>query len=63
MITKDDVVLMISNSGETIELIQILPSIKQKNVPIIAITGRKKSIPSNEADIFLTPQLKEKHVP
>ena len=30
MITKDDVVLMISNSGETIELIQILPSIKQR---------------------------------
>ena len=53
MITKDDVVLMISNSGETIELVQILPSIKQKNVPIIAITGRKNSILSNEADIFL----------
>jgi KpsF/GutQ family protein len=53
MITKEDMVLMISNSGETIELLQILPSIKQKNVPIIAITGRKKSILSKEADISL----------
>ena len=53
MITKEDIVLMISNSGETIELLQILPSIKQKNVPIIAITGRKKSILSKESDIFL----------
>tara|TARA_B100001250_G_scaffold159127_2_gene136669 strand:- start:798 stop:1775 length:978 start_codon:yes stop_codon:yes gene_type:complete len=53
MITKEDIVLMISNSGETIELVQILPSIKQKNVPIIAITGRKKSILSKEADIAL----------
>ncbi len=53
MITKEDIVLMISNSGETIELVQILPSIKQKNVPIIAITGRKKSILSKEADISI----------
>ena len=53
MITKEDMVLMISNSGETIELLQILPSIKQKKVPIIAITGRKKSILSKESDIFL----------
>ena len=53
MITKEDIVLMISNSGETIELVQILPSIKQKNIPIIAITGRKKSILSKESDIFL----------
>ena len=53
MITKEDMVLMISNSGETIELLQILPSIKQKKVPIIAITGRKKSILSKEANISL----------
>jgi len=53
MITKEDIVLMISNSGETIELLQILPSIRQKNIPIIAITGRKKSILSKESDIFL----------
>ena len=33
MITKNDVVLMISNSGETHELIQIIPSIRKKNVP------------------------------
>ena len=53
MITKEDIILMISNSGETIELIQIVPSIKGKKVPIIAITGRKQSTLSKEADICL----------
>lgn len=43
MITGEDVVLALSNSGETNELITILPLIKRLGVPLIAITGKSGS--------------------
>lgn len=43
MITKQDVVLALSNSGETDEIVTILPIIKRLNVPLIAMTGNPKS--------------------
>lgn len=43
MITSDDVVIAISNSGETNEILTILPLIKRLNVPFIALTGKKQS--------------------
>ena len=53
MITKDDIVLMISNSGETHELIQIIPSIRKKNVPIIGMIGKEKSTLHDGVDFIL----------
>jgi arabinose-5-phosphate isomerase len=53
MITKNDVVLMISNSGETHELIQIIPSIRKKNVPIIGMVGKENSTLYNGVDFIL----------
>lgn len=43
MITKQDVVLALSNSGETEEIVKILPIIKRLNVPLIAMTGNPSS--------------------
>ena len=43
MITRQDVVLAISNSGETDELVTILPVIKRLGIPMIALTGRPDS--------------------
>ncbi len=43
MITAKDVVIAISNSGETNEILTILPLIKRLNVPFISLTGNKKS--------------------
>ncbi len=43
MITAADVVLALSNSGETTEIITILPIIKRLNVPLIAMTGNPGS--------------------
>jgi arabinose-5-phosphate isomerase len=43
MITAQDVVLAISNSGETDELVTILPVIKRLGIPLIALTGRADS--------------------
>ena len=53
MIKKGDVLLIISNSGETMELIQLLPSIKRKGVLIIGLIGKKNSSLAREADISL----------
>ena len=43
MITRDDAVLALSNSGETAEILTILPVIKRLGVPLIAFTGNSDS--------------------
>ena len=53
MITKEDIVLIVSNSGETLELIQILPALQKKGVTIIGMIGRRNSNLSKKSDIYL----------
>lgn len=53
MITRADVVLALSNSGETAEITAILPLIKRLGVPLIAMTGRPESTLANMADVHL----------
>ena len=53
MITNDDILIIVSNSGETMELIQIIPSIKKKSITIIGLIGRKNSTLAFESDIYL----------
>jgi arabinose-5-phosphate isomerase len=51
MITDGDTVLALSNSGETTEIITILPIIKRLGVPLISMTGNPDSTLSREADV------------
>ena len=53
MITSDDVVLLLSNSGETDEVKQILPILKRLGISLIAMTGKPGSTLANHADIHL----------
>ena len=53
MITAEDVVIGISNSGESAELLNILPSIKRQGAKLIAMTGNEKSSLSRDADVHL----------
>jgi arabinose-5-phosphate isomerase len=53
MITPLDVVLALSNSGETDELLTILPGIKRLDVPLIALTGNGASTLSRYATVTL----------
>ena len=53
MITKNDIVLIISNSGETHELVQIIPAIRNKKVHIIGMIGRENSTLYNSVDIII----------
>jgi len=53
MITRDDAVLTLSNSGETAEILTILPLIKRLGVPLIAFTGNHKSALARIATVHL----------
>ncbi len=53
MITPDDVVIMLSNSGETDELVTLLPHVRRQGAAIIAMTGNEQSSLAQTADIHL----------
>lgn len=53
MITRQDVVLALSYSGETTEVLTIVPLIKRLGVPLIAMTGNAASTLAREADVHL----------
>lgn len=53
MITRDDAVLALSNSGETAEILTILPVIKRLGVPLIALTGNADSALARIASVHL----------
>ena len=63
MIDKEDVVLVLSNSGETEEIVSLIPVIKGMGIKIIALTGNKESKLSNEADIHIHVLVKEEACP
>ncbi len=53
MITSEDVVLAISNSGTTEEILTILPLIKRMDVKLISLTGNRESPLAHESDVIL----------
>jgi arabinose-5-phosphate isomerase len=63
MVTPDDVVIFISKSGDTADLWQLLLSIHQLGVKIIALTGNVNSLLSKQCDIILDVSVKEEACP
>lgn len=63
MITKDDVVLAISNSGEVSELITLLPHIRRLEIPIVALTGRAESTLGKHADCVISSHVEVEACP
>ncbi len=53
ILTREDVVIAISNSGETSELMNLLPLIKRFSVPLISMTGKMDSTLAKSGDIVL----------
>ncbi len=53
MITRDDVVIALSNSGETKELIELIPSIKRMGATIISLSGNPSSTLSKHSDVAI----------
>ncbi|ABI57567.1 KpsF/GutQ family sugar-phosphate isomerase [Alkalilimnicola ehrlichii MLHE-1] len=63
MITRDDVVLALSNSGETNEITTILPLIRRLHVPLIALTGNPDSTLARAADDHLDVSVAQEACP
>ncbi len=63
MVSKDDVILAISNSGETEEVVRILPTLKRLDMKIIAMTGNFQSVLSKRSDVSLDISVAEEACP
>lgn len=63
MVTEQDVVIAISNSGETEEILRLIPYLKYFNVKIIAFTGNIHSTLAKQADAVLDISVKEEACP
>ena len=63
MVTPGDVVLAISNSGESDELAAILPALKRVGITLVAMTGRAGSSLANHADLVLDSGVDEEACP
>ncbi len=63
MITSQDVVIALSNSGGTQEIICIVPLIKRLGVPLISLTGNGKSELAREADVHIDISVEKEACP
>ena len=63
MITSQDVVLALSNSGESDEIIALLPSLSRLGVPLIAMTGNPESTMARECHIHLYAGVEQEACP
>jgi len=63
MITRDDVLIALSNSGENDELLTIVPLVKRQGGRLIAITGNAASSLAREADVHLDARVDEEACP
>jgi arabinose-5-phosphate isomerase len=63
MITADDVVIALSNSGESDELLNIVPTIKRLGAKIISITGAKNSTLAKESHVHLSAEVSQEACP
>lgn len=63
MLTSDDVLIAISNSGETEELLKIVPVIKRRKIPLIVMSGNLKSTLAKQGDICLNISITKEACP
>ncbi|AXL21697.1 KpsF/GutQ family sugar-phosphate isomerase [Megasphaera sp. ASD88] len=63
MVTGDDVVLAFSNSGETVEILNILPSLKRIGAKIIAVVGNHNSTLAKNSDVILDASVEKEACP
>jgi arabinose-5-phosphate isomerase len=63
VISDGDVVLVFSNSGETDELVSILPALRFRNAIVIGIIGNSKSTLAKQSDVFLDASVDQEACP
>jgi arabinose-5-phosphate isomerase len=63
MVARGDLLIAISNSGETEEVLKILPFMKRLNIPVIALTGRLQSTLAKHSEVVLDISVQEEACP
>lgn len=63
MLARRDSLVAISNSGETEELLKLLPFMKRLNIPVIAMTGRPQSTLAKNSEVVLDVSVQEEACP
>ena len=63
MITEEDVILALSNSGSTNEVLNLLPVIKRKGIPLVAMTGNPASKLAQNADVHINVKVSQEACP
>lgn len=63
MITREDLVIALSNSGETSEITTLIPLLKRLGVPLIALTGAPDSLLARTADVHLDVSVAQEACP
>src|SRR5215470_12711319 len=63
MVGRKDVVIAISNSGETQEILQLLPYVERMGIPVVSMTGRMTSTLAKNSDVTLDVSVSEEACP
>ena len=63
MLGRTDVLIAISNSGETQEILQLLPSVERMGIPVVSMTGRMTSTLAKHSDVTLDVSVSEEACP
>ena len=63
MVGRKDVVIAISNSGETQEILQLLPYVERMGIPVVSMTGRMTSTMAKNSDVTLDVSVSEEACP
>ncbi len=63
MIVPDDVVLMLSNSGNTDELLRIVAALEQRHIPIVSMTGHSDSLLARHSDVHIPVRVEKEACP
>jgi len=63
MVVKGDLLIALSNSGETAELLELLPTVKRLSVPLVSILGRLASTLGQVSDVVLDVSVAEEACP
>lgn len=63
MLTRGDLLLALSNSGETVEVLTLLPQVKRLGVPLVALTGNPASTLARAADVHVSVAVAQEACP
>ncbi|WP_297443787.1 KpsF/GutQ family sugar-phosphate isomerase [Sulfurimonas sp.] len=63
MLTQNDILLAISNSGESEEIVKIIPFVKKRGITLIGMAGDEKSTLARESDYFLNISIEKEACP